>query len=233
MSKNKGKNVKYLIVGTGRNGSSLLSAILNGAGADYGIEFKEDWDPRSGAFEQDNLHEAYKWYSRAKNIKESNIPEFFGYNFCDQRCNRYLKNALQKANFLKSSKLIWLVHKTHYELDYPVKIIGLYRKFSNYVVSRYKKFGGSFEKWRKTYMEVNKQLLLYRHVYDTELISYENLVNLKDRACVKKLSNFTDIDEDELNKFRNEIVKEGITKMSFIKNIETKSTKLIYKTLRK
>ena len=48
--------VRFLIVGTGRCGSSLLSAILARAGANFDMPLRAEWDRRSGEYEHPPPH---------------------------------------------------------------------------------------------------------------------------------------------------------------------------------
>ena len=52
---------KFLIVGTGRCGSTLLSAIIAKSGGSFGLPALEDWDRRGGALEHPCILSAYKW----------------------------------------------------------------------------------------------------------------------------------------------------------------------------
>ena len=52
---------KFLIVGIGRSGSSLLAAILAKSGGNFGLPSLDDWDRRDGVLEHPYVLNAYKW----------------------------------------------------------------------------------------------------------------------------------------------------------------------------
>jgi len=133
---------RYLIVGTGRSGSSLLSAILADAGANFNMPKMSSWDRKTGAYEHPKLHSAYKWYSRSQKITKSVLPSQPLRRFFEIRMRRDLSKLLCNTIFLKSTGLIWLVQPI-YKLVYQPKIIVSYRKFEGYCTSRHLKFGWS------------------------------------------------------------------------------------------
>lgn len=76
-------NTRYLLVGAGRSGSSLLAAIMADNGADFHMPRVDDWNAGSGAYEHAEIATALKWYARIKHIEASLIPNtvlvpFFG-----------------------------------------------------------------------------------------------------------------------------------------------------------
>ena len=65
---------RFIIVGTGRSGSSLLAAILAGAGADFAMPSKQQWGRDGGGFEHPDFVRAYNWYERANILKTLPVP---------------------------------------------------------------------------------------------------------------------------------------------------------------
>lgn len=195
----------YLIVGTGRSGSSLLAAILSQCDADFGLDKKTTWDRVKGAFEHPDLHNAYAAMSKAKKISESLIPDKFGRKYFDSKCDVALERVMSKAIFAKSSKLIWLVQRI-YKLGYKPNIIIQYRRFDDYAASRYLKFGWSVSQLVEEYCSVHETAILQQALFGGCVVSYEDIVNLEEINWAVSISTLTGISQDRLLNKREELV---------------------------
>jgi len=222
---------KFLIVGTGRNGSSLLCAILANAGADFGVPVREEWDRAKGAFEHPAVHAAYKWYTRADKIKKSLVPERFGYAYCLRKCDALSEKLFKEADFVKSSRLIRLVERMIHAPGRDIRIVGIYRNFSDYLMSRYKKFGGSFDRWREEWLDVNATLLMQSKIYPGVLISYEELLDPGADRWAKNLSLLTGLEEKTLLTKRNRIVDKSLSQRPLDNTFEDDETQALYRKL--
>ncbi|MBD3311246.1 MAG: hypothetical protein GF349_01960 [Candidatus Magasanikbacteria bacterium] len=228
----KKKEKKFLIVGTGRTGSSLLSAILLKSGADFGLRSKDIWDRQKGDFEHSLIHEAYKWQSRVEKIDQSILPNYFTVSFFNNICNKKMEQLLTEVDYVKSSQLVWLVHRAKYKLGFEVKVIGVYRNFSDYVISRYKKYGRSLDHWRKEWLEVNKTLFLQAQIIPSLLLSYEEIVGRNETKWIDRLALFTNISREKLSFAANEIVDKKSHKRIMQYNFEDDDTRRVYNRLK-
>ena len=57
--------VRFIMVTTGRSGSSLLAAIIADAGGNFGFPSEDEWDPAAGAMEHPVAQEASRLFRRA------------------------------------------------------------------------------------------------------------------------------------------------------------------------
>ena len=210
----------------------MLSAILANSGANFDMKPLEEWDRRSGALEHHYIHESYKWFSRAKKIRSSVIPQIFGYKFCIGKSNSYIQKLFDKADFAKSSKLIWMVKRIADHLDYQVRIIGVYRNFSDYLVSRYRKFGGSYNKWRSYWENVNYTLLLQSRIYKSVLIGYEEMVDFAQKEWAENLAFLTGLSKAKILEQRKKIVNQKLAQREPRSLFENPDTRKLYETLR-
>ncbi len=218
--------LKFLIVGTGRSGSSLLSAIICQSGGSFGLPAVEDWDRSRGTLEHPYIHSAYKWYSRATRIRESLIPDQAA-TVCLSICRSHLKKNLHVANYIKSTQLVWLVNEIN-RLE-PVGVIGIYRKFSSYLASRYLKFGGDYAKWRGVWTNVNATVLLQASTYPSALVSYEELIDPNESDWATRLHELIGIPVQAILTARKELAKTAsVTRETF----EDEETKRLYASLR-
>jgi len=199
------KNSKILIVGTGRSGSSLLSAIIADSDHSFGMEKAESWDKVKGAFEHKNLHLAYRNYSRSDKISKSLLPSFFS-SFFRRKGDKYLKMLLDNVTACKSSKLVWMIQRIHH-LGYNPKIIVQYRKFQDYSRSRYLKFGWSMNRMLDEYCNVYSTSLLMLGVFEGVAVNYESILDKNNKDWAEDISKITGIDVKRLLDSRDRIVQ--------------------------
>lgn len=197
---------RFLIVGTGRSGSTLLAGVLAGAGARFNMARVTNWNPRSGEYEHPLIHSARRWQSRAEKIKASLIPDILGRRFCVRRMQRDLRALLGEAEFVKSTDLIWLVHPI-FRLGFPMRIIVSYRPFADYARSRYVRYGWNVADLVKSYRDVYSTAALQLHVYGGCAINYDDLVTPDQTAWADALAQLTGIARDSLLNSRAEIVR--------------------------
>jgi len=228
----KGDQKKFLIIGTGRCGSSLIASILANAGANFGIPPVRKWNRKSGTLEHPYLIEAYKWYSREQKIKNSIIPESFGLKFCRNQCIKYLKKLFDKADFAKSSKLVWLVKRIDDCTDFQLNLIGIYRNFTDYLLSYYRRFGEDYDYWRRVWFKVYWTILLESRIYRSVLISYEELVDFKETEWATNLSQLTGLDRNNLLTWREKVVDKSLVNRLRTGFFEDEETQELYRKLR-
>jgi len=168
---------RFLIIGTGRSGSSILSAILADAGANFDMPPLGGWDTRGGAYEHPRLLAAYRWHSRANKIAESLWPDMLGRKFCENRSKQELTKLFVKARFAKYGQAIWLLPAI-VKLGYRPYLIVSYRSFDDYAASYHVRSGFSLLSMVSSYVDIYSTALLQLSIFGGCAIGYEELVNL-------------------------------------------------------
>lgn len=218
----------YLIVGTGRTGSSLLCAILDRAGADFGLPGRKTWDRESGSYEQDDLHAAYRWYHRAKTLSESPIPQWGLHGFCLNRCRSHLENALERARYLKSTTLVWLVDEVR-SMGYLPRIILSYRRFTGWAPSRYLRHGWDYRTLVETYRNANMTALLLLKMFGGCTVRYRSLVDADETRWIRTLCEVTGLAERRVREARHELLREPRNRA--VSDFEAPRTRTVYERL--
>lgn len=194
-------------MGTGRSGSSVLAAICANAGAPFGMETREAWDNRSGANEHPGLIRAYKWWHRARTVQHAPVPDIGGRAWCERRARHELDRALSGAVFGKSSTLVWLVPLIA-DLGYEPRVIVLYRRFSEFAMSRHKRFGWSYHELRENYCDVYETALLQQQAFGGTVIAYEDLTDPAQTGWADALAKLTGLSDERLLAEREAITGE-------------------------
>lgn len=197
---------KYLILGTGRCGSTLLSAILSHSGANFGIIKKSDWDKRGGYYEHPLAHKAQKWYSRAEKIRSSIIPDFLGYRHCVNKCRNYISILLNDVDYVKSTHLHKLVHIVNGERGYNPVVIGIWREPLPQIVSRAKAHGNTCVEALSQWFETNQNILLLLNIFPGCLIKFEHLKDSNNIEWSESLANLTGLERENLVDARNKLL---------------------------
>ena len=218
---------KFLIIGTGRSGSSLLAAILASSGGNFGLPSLDDWNRRGGALEHPYVLNGYKWYSRTLRMKESLIPDQVA-RLCLKQCRKYLQKNFEIADYVKSSRLVWLVDEAN-KLTNSIGVIGIYRKFSGYLVSQYRKSGGSYQQLKDMWTDVNATVLLQAHTYPFAFVSYEELVDLTKTNWAVRVSQLTGLSAEEILSNRKALIKPAESPR--IDTFEDETTRSLYDAL--
>ncbi|MEQ8994949.1 MAG: hypothetical protein RID53_00400 [Coleofasciculus sp. B1-GNL1-01] len=213
---------RYLIVGTGRSGSSLLAAILADAGADFNLPSVLTWNRSSGAYEHPKLICACKWFFRSH--KAAFLSDQLR-RFCEIRMERELLLLWQEAVFAKYPNAVWLIHFIP-RLGYSPKVILSYREFTSFSLSEYLKKGVSMPDLVKKYYEINSTAMLALNVFGGVAVSYEELVDKNDTMWADAISSLTNIDSQKIIYFRNQRVKEIKNKNNFSIYYDEKTTNI-------
>src|SRR5258708_8269421 len=187
---------RFFITGTGRSGSTLLAAIMADAGADLDMNYRADWNPRSGAYEHQSALRAGIWFQRARKLEEAPLPNFLRI-ICERRFVHHLKKLLEKVRFVKTSKLIWLTQLTK-RIGYSPVMIVSYRSFPGYVRSRYRRNGWSLPFLTETYYEIYSTALLELGIFGGCAIDYEEMTNVAETSWADVLAQVTGLSRDRL-----------------------------------
>jgi hypothetical protein len=196
---------RFLIVGTGRSGSTLLASVLALAGANFNMAKVTAWDPKSGEYEHPLIHSARRWQSRSEKIRESLIPDVFGHRYCVKRMQRDLRTLLDAVQYVKSSDLVWLVHPI-YRLSFWPRVIVSYRPFADYARSRFLRYGWDMPHLVQAYRDVYSTAALQLHAYGGCVINLDDLLKLDETAWAGALAQLTGIERDRLLASRAELV---------------------------
>ena len=199
-------NSRFLIIGTGRSGSSLLSAILADSGANFNMPVVATWETRGGAYEHPRLLAAYRWHSRARKIAESIWPDRLGRKFCENRCKHELGRLLAKAKFAKYGKAMWLV-PIIVKLGYRPMLFVSYRSFDNYAASHHIRSGLSLSSMIASYVDVYSTTLLQLGIFGGCAIGYEELVNIEETQWADAVEKLTGLSAARLLEARQKRIK--------------------------
>jgi len=215
-------NVVYIVAGTERSGSSLLSALLAGSGAKFNMPIVEDWYRGSGAYE----HEDYM--QLIKHVKRS----LFFKRFSDRLSNRERKKAIAIAKTLfKSAKFVkyppFSEHVANIvkEAGFEPVIILIYRKFSDYLRSSMIKSGGTFNEHKQNYISVNQTCFSQLFIFGGCAISYEELMDINEVNWANRLDRLCGLSEKTLLEFRSKTVKE-FTNINQIPQLDDEAERL-------
>ncbi len=201
---------RFLILGTGRSGSSLMCSILSDAGADFAMSRSEDWDPTWGDYEHGLLHVAEAWRSRHERIRNSILPDRLS-SLCETRLRQTLTDLLERATYLKSIPLVGLVGSIH-QLGYEPSILISYRSFQDYARS----IMISRPHWLlpqivDRYVSTYGTALLQLEIFGGCAVSYDELTSPDAQRWAGALGQVTGIPSAELLARRVDRVKDDIS----------------------
>jgi len=201
---------RYFIVTLGRSGSSLLGAILADAGAQFGVQTPDEWDPRSGQMEGTAIKWAAHHYRRAYDIGEGTkyvlVPALEA-KFRLQRGRRYLKQALQRSQFLKIGDLD-LVIQPSFKLGYDPRVILNYRQLElnlpSLLVGR---THTGPDQLAREYVRIYRQGLMLLHTFGGCTVAYNELQDVEARGWADALGVVTGLDQRGLLDSRKQRLK--------------------------
>lgn len=199
---NDNDKYRYMLVGTGRSGSSLLLAILADAGANFDMPNVSAYR-RSGGYKHPELINSYKWFLRSK--KMALLSDRLR-RFCEIRTENKLYTLLDRAVFAKYPHAFRLIHFTP-ELGFYPKFILSYRDFAGYSKSMYRKNGMDMPNLIKFYKEINSTALLQLEVFGGVAINYKELVDKRKTNWAETISSLTGIDFSYLLESREKRVQ--------------------------
>lgn len=199
------RRTRYLIVGTGRSGSSLLAAVLAHAGADFGMADREEWSRRGGAYEHPLLISAYRWYRRSKRLQETFIPHPVS-EYCLNRAKKDILKLSREAHYAKYPPATQIVHLFKSVSLYPVVIVS-YRSFESYAASSFLRHGLTMQDLADKYVDIHRTTLLELHLCGGCVVDYGDIIDKSQVQWAHTLANLTGIDADKLLASRDEVVQ--------------------------
>ena len=207
------KKILYCIVGTGRNGSSLLCSSLYGLGYNFGKTFVDSWKASSGNYEHPTLHNAYASLSRSEALKIFPFTNWLSLYF-RKKAKLQLSELIKTVDCLKSSKLLWLIPLIDKNIE--IRMVILIRDFNEYSFSRYQRFGQTFAQIERDFIKTYKQLWFYYNTHNSIILNFNNFITGFSSEQTNKLSSFLQADKTLLKQKLSE---------NFDKNYQTKINK--------
>ncbi len=191
---------RFFVVNTGRCGSTLLTAIMADAGAEFGLAAPGAWDPAGGDMEHPEFVRISRLFRRAEYIASGKRYFLFYKYLADARRSigkRRLRRILKRVRFAKADNMnLWIWHVA--AMGYRPRIILSYRDFGPTARSYFLMRGLSLEKFSAHYRRVNGDGLLMLHAYGGCAVSYEELVDPGETAWAEALSKVTGLDHGRL-----------------------------------
>jgi hypothetical protein len=195
----------FLVIGTGRSGSSLLSAILADAGANFAMGTVKSWNPSWGEYEHSLLHVAEAWRSRIRRIRASVLPDRLT-ALCEPRMKQALAQLFDEADFAKSIPLVGMVDEI-YRLGFKPVLIVNYRAFQEYARSiLLSRSFWDMPKLMEQYVATYSTAILQLEIFGGCTIGYDELVDPGETAWAQALSEITKIPQERLLEHRSQRV---------------------------
>lgn len=196
--------IKYLIVGTERSGSTLLSAILANSGADFGIAKGKDWDRASGDYEHKILVGTYKHLKRALLFKKYSDRLTAREN---RKIIARLVRLYSKVAFSKYPPLSEYLPSHIKKAGFDLRLICVIRKFNDFAISRISKKGGSFDDCKQAYLSTYQTSLLNLSLYGGCIVCYEDVIDLEKVGWATVLESTCHLNSKNLLAERQQLVK--------------------------
>lgn len=198
--------VKFLNVSTGRCGSTLLSAILAHAGADFGMGNNKEWNRASGDYEHPDLDTAYKWHRAGQFIHQEIWPFNRLSNICRTKRDRAIRSVFDNVKYAKTIELVHLIQPIE-KLGYDFRIILTYRDFEGFARSWYRRFGWNMSRLKEYYLTINQTGLLQLKIYGGCAISFEEITSPETAEWATALEELTGLEENKLLEKRDELLR--------------------------
>jgi hypothetical protein len=198
-----------VIVSTGRSGSSLLSAIMLDAGANFAMPTQDAWDPGSGALEHPLAVSAGWQFDLAWEI-DGGRRYFVGYKYAaDVRrslAKRKLERLLAEADTVKGPNADhWVPYLP--KMGYKPRIVVPYRSPLDVGRSFLMKSKNSWEETRRYYLRIYRNATLYVQSFGGCVIDGTDLTDPDETAWADALATVTDLTRETLLSARDKRLK--------------------------
>jgi hypothetical protein len=177
----RGARERFLIITSGRAGSSVLCAVLAAAGADFGMPAEQTWSPDDGAFELTAVTRAAAWLTVANRIGPTKPlwPQRWRWDFARHRAKVHLKRALRAARFVKGPNLDLAVQPA-VKFGYQPRIIVNSRAFTAQAMSLAQRSAHSDASVLEAiYLRTYKNALMWLLIYGGCVVDYDELIDLR------------------------------------------------------
>jgi hypothetical protein len=184
---------RFLIVGAGRTGSSLLSAVLAAAGGDFGMPADQAWEVDGGAFEQAAVTRAAAWFAVADQFGAARPiwPHRWLWDVARHQAKAQLRRALAAARFVKGPNLDLAVQLTA-KLGYVPRIVVSHRAFAAQAMSHaLRSTNVNAVALEANYLRTYKNALMWLHVYGGCVVGFDELVDLDRSEWLDALAEVT------------------------------------------
>ncbi len=197
-------NVKYIVVSTERSGSSMTSAILANAGADFGFEKNREWYRGAGDYEHKEVVDTYKYLKRVLLFQK----------FSDRLTLKMKKKIVSKmealyskVSFSKYPPLSQYLPFYVKQAGFDIRLIVVIREFNDYSISMISKNGKDFETLKETYLSTYRTSLLNLSLYGGCIICYEHITNRENIQWAELVEKTCGLDASKLIAERDKVVK--------------------------
>lgn len=202
---------RYFVLTAGRTGSTLLTAIMADAGADFAMPAPKDWDTaRGGENELPEIQRAISHFRLAFELspRKPLMPlAHWIWTWHRSLGKRYLKKALDKAIYVKSADLDWAVPYA-IKVGYFPRIIVSYRPFGACALSFSQRLTiWSAETLAVEYDRTYRNAVLQMHAYGGCVVSYADLIDRARTEWAANLAEVTGLAADALLASRDRRVK--------------------------
>ena len=199
---------RFFVVTVGRTGSSLLASIMADAGADFGVQGEDNWDPAGGAYEHPSLVPVVQHFGRMNEIgfrRPYGIFARLRWTTARHRAKLGLRALLSQARFFKGE----VDHLVHWSarLGYSPTVIVSYRCFGEVLRSLGHLHPQPPNYHADRYDTVLRNGLALASIYGGCVIDYRELVEPGETAWAGGLAQATGIGEDNLLAARASRVK--------------------------
>lgn len=202
---------RFLIVCTGRDGSTLLSAILAAAGANFGEPEKRDWDPRGGAYESWAAARASAHYNRFIDLNEDSFLS--RWMRLKRRYHRLWAKTLAKRYF---SRVHFAKIGAAHRFPQLVRLVGfrpvivlLYRDYHTQFASAFVRKPFSYGELADKYFSTLATGLISLSLYGGCILRYEEVIDPSARDWADRLGGACRIAPKRLLDARAAILKRG------------------------
>ena len=201
-----GEDQRSFIITAARTGSTLLSAILADAGADFGMTAPQEWDRAGGGLEHPELWRALRYFRKAEAISTGRPP--FGiarirWNAYRSLGKKLLRAGLGRARFAKLYGAHELVRPA-FKIGFFPTVILSYRRFEDQALSLGLMHAhASWESLRDNYQHVYCNGLWLLNTFGGCVVGYKNLADRDDSTWVKPLARTTGLPIERLVEARD------------------------------
>ncbi|NWH09361.1 MAG: hypothetical protein HXY22_12085 [Alphaproteobacteria bacterium] len=199
---------RYMVVTTGRTGSTFLCATLGSAGANFGMTVPKDWDPNTGDIEHEDVKKAGILLGEAHRISPT-LPGNYVTRVIWRAYQKWgwqaLDRALSQAEYVKGSVL--MVQPAVY-YGYTPSIILNYRRLETQIASqlvRSKYETADF--LTGNYIRVMRNGLAAVRIFGGCVVSFEEMQDPAENGWINALAGVTGLDAGRMSAFRDGALK--------------------------
>ncbi|HXQ50972.1 MAG TPA: hypothetical protein VN802_07755 [Stellaceae bacterium] len=181
---------RFFIVTAARTGSTLLSAILADAGAEFGMTPPRRWNRAGGDLEHPDLWRALRYFSDAETLSMMGRPPFgiarMRWNIYRSLGKKRLREGLRRARFAKVYGAHKLVRPA-FKIGYFPTVILSYRRIEDQALSLGLKYPhANWEFLRDNYLHVYRNGLLLLNMFGGCVVGYDDILDPADTSWRKR-----------------------------------------------